>query len=272
MMKKKTIELKKPFPIEEYLGNYWKYHLTKILYRKEVITINWTNSFRFLVILLSSKRIKKNCHRKILNFQYWIYLKEFLDFYHNPINFSNNSLCLLLLENFKFLWVIGLVQIQKNKIKNIDNTNLRIWRKNYNNFLGFLGYDSSNNICEKSLSLRKHLYFKDENYRFWKKINIHSFFSCPVEKGSLHAKITALRCGHIFSLKTIVELREKTCSFCDYLLITGEYRLSVFIECPWCETIDETFGYLILSLDKYPSLNPLFLSESQVFEFLKPRD
>jgi len=98
-----------------------------------------------------------------------------------------------------------------------------------------------------------------ERYRFWKKINNHPLFLCPVEKMCSNEQITVLPCGHIFSSKTIKKLNNAITPEFEFKISVNNGFTTQFTECLWCESIQEIVNPCILVLGTNFSIENSFL-------------
>jgi hypothetical protein len=72
---------------------------------------------------------------------------------------------------------------------------------------------------------------------------------CPVEKESSFSKVSILSCGHIFSFETIKKITESFLTMMEHTNLLNKLTFPDFIECPWCEIIQEKLYHLNICLN-----------------------
>jgi hypothetical protein len=130
------------------------------------------------------------------------------------------------------------------QLTNKNASNLAIFKINITSDTSFGFFSDKNFLINKTT-----LIIKSSDYIFWKKISSHSFFLCPVEKEPLFSKVTILSCGHIFSFETTKKITESFSGVMENINLPNKWTLPDFIECPWCEIIQEKLYHLNLCLN-----------------------
>ena len=146
------------------------------------------------------------------------------------------------IKNLKFFLMIGskyLVQLM-NKNESI----FKILKFNFTLDTSFGFFFDKKFLINKTTFI-----IQSSDYIFWKKISSHSFFSCPVEKESSFSKVTILSCGHIFSFETTKKIKNSFSTMMENISLPSKSTLPDFIECPWCEIIQEKLYILNLCLN-----------------------
>lgn len=200
--------------------------------------------FHFLLLLIIYPNFENFEFYKIYKkFSTLIYVNKFLCFFQNYIILSNGVFFWITMKNFRFFLFTGTVYLFQITIEKLKRQNF------FNNIQTIKGSFNLFQYKKKFSKIIK-LYIKSENYRFWKKKNIHSFFLCPVQKESYCKQFSILSCGHIFSFETITQLSDEVVTEIEFFLITKKLMNSRFIECPWCELVQEEYLPLNLILDQ----------------------
>jgi hypothetical protein len=198
--------------------------------------------FHFFFPLLCPNFIKFNFYKIYKKFSTLIYINKFLSFFQNHTSLFDGIFCLTTVKNLKFILFTGTVYLFQITMKNFKNQTFCNRIQTIKESFTFFQYK------KRFFKIFK-IFIKSENYRFWKKINIHSFFLCPVQKESCCKQSNVLSCGHIFSLETIKKLSDDVITDIEFFLITKKLLNTRFIDCPWCEIIHEEFLSLNLILD-----------------------
>jgi len=218
---------------------YWNFYFLKnhVIYLLKKFSMNF---FFFLIVLMDKKYMKiKSKKNGILNL---IFLEDFLKKYYSFVKLIKHSLKLVGCGYISLFFFIGEKNIKKIEWLKLENKYLlNIYNRTVCLF-GFLNY--KRNIFKKET-----LNINIELYRFWKKINTHQFFLCPIEKDSSKKKIAVLPCGHIFSLGTIIKLSDKILTNENYLNQMMKMIQIKLIECPWCDIIHENWQNRRLAFD-----------------------
>lgn len=236
LIKKKNIQ-KKISSLVQFNNSLRTYQInSKIHFHKK---LDSKFGFFFVSILgLKFKKLKVFEIKK--NFSDLNFLDNYLYSYQKFITLLDVALFWISIKNFRFTFFIGTTQLFRIIFSNLTAFNL-------------LDFDFKNEILFDFFTYKKKspknmkLYIKSERYRFWKNINTHSFFVCPVEKVPSQDDTWILSCGHVFSQGTIVDLYEY---FLDHRIDPTRYYFLKFwqrkynlslptitLECPWCEMI-----------------------------------
>jgi hypothetical protein len=192
------------------------------------------------ILMLYGKKLKK----------YKIFEKSFkiidqINFLKNLkkyIIFEKLNIFSVTIKNLKFFLVVGSKYLIQLTNKNASN--LAIFKINITSDTSFGFFSDKNFLINKTT-----LIIKSSDYIFWKKISSHSFFLCPVEKEPLFSKVTILSCGHIFSFETTKKITESFSGVMENINLPNKWTLPDFIECPWCEIIQEKLYHLNLCLN-----------------------
>jgi hypothetical protein len=198
------------------------------------------NILPYIILILNRKKLKK----------YKIFEKSFRII--NKINFFKNLKKYKIFEkldtfspinkNLKFFFVIGSKYLIQLTNKNASILKILKFNITSDTSFGFF-------FDKKFLLYKTTFIIKSSGYIFWKKISSHSFFLCPVEKESSFSKVSILSCGHIFSFETIKKITESFLTMMEHTNLLNKLTFPDFIECPWCEIIQEKLYHLNICLN-----------------------
>jgi len=229
---------------------YWNFYFLKnhVIYLLKKFSMNF---YFFLIVLMDKKYMKiESKKNKISNL---VFLEDFLKQYYNFVKLIKHSLKLVGCGNISLFFFIGEKNVNKIEWLKLENKYLlNIYNKTVCSF-DFFKY--KRNILKKGT-----LNINIELYRFWKKINTHQFFLCPIEKDSSKKKTGILPCGHIYSLGTIIKLSDKILTNENYLSQMRKMTQLKLIECPWCDIIHENWQNKRLAFDSYDFLKEYLIS------------
>jgi hypothetical protein len=170
-------------------------------------------------------------------------LKNFKKF----LIFKKITIFPLIIRNFEFFLSIGSKYLNQLEVSDLIISRIfDFYETSQSSFLFF--------SLKKPFSNKTTLIIKSNGYIFWKKISSHSFFLCPVQKESSFSRIKILSCGHIFSFKTTIKITETISTMIEFIDIQNKFSNRFFIECPWCETIQEKLYQLNFVLNSYISI------------------
>ena len=222
--KKKSLEIKHTKTDFYFISDF-------ILKSRKILKILQNYKLYWLVFLMKVKLKKMEIQEFKRNLMICAFMDEILNFLKKTKDFEKLTLFRNFLKNLKFCLIIG--------IKNLDQIIIENYAKlilfpNYSihNFFGFLRF-------EMNLVGNRTMKFLNEPYVFWKKINHHPLFLCPVEKVCKNQQIIVLPCGHIFSFETVKKLSEIITKKVEFRNSVNKIYLIQTMDCPWCESVQE---------------------------------
>ena len=161
--------------------------------------------------------------------------------------FNELTIFHLIMRNFEFFFNIGSKYLNQLKISDLTISHIFDSKKTLITSFAFF-------FSKKPFFNKPRLIIKSNDYIFWKKISSHSFFLCPVQKVSSFSEIKILSCGHMFSHNTTKKITESLSSMIEFVDMKSKFSNLEYIECPWCETINEKLDQLNFELNFYISI------------------